>query len=389
MTTDIPSARLGVFIGRFQPYHAGHHHVITSALDQVDHLLVLLGSAHQPRSVRNPLSTQERANLILACLDENQKRRITLMPLADSCDDVSAWVASVHQQANAVYQDRFGPIKENIVLVGHKKDNTSYYLDLFPNWDSVGIDPMGGHENILSATPLRDRLFGPSQFWDKFLQANEHIKVKPFLDQAVELYRPHALTWLDSNPEGVLPGTVPLLRQFVLSEGYEEPCREAAYARHFRFPWRHSPYPPIFVTADPVVFHGDSVLLVRRADYPGRGLWAIPGGFVEEMEPIFEAALRELAEETALGMDKDQLRGLCFFHKTYDSPFRSVRGRVIDHAYGFRLPSDQPRPPAQMNEESMDLAWVNIATLRSDQCFEDHYAIIHRFYREMRKQENS
>jgi cytidyltransferase-like protein len=44
----------GVFIGRFQPLHVGHEHVITHALERVNRLIVLVGSANMARDPRNP-----------------------------------------------------------------------------------------------------------------------------------------------------------------------------------------------------------------------------------------------------------------------------------------------------------------------------------------------
>ena len=57
-------ADFGVFIGRFQPLHMGHEHVIRTALDKVGKLIVLVGSANVARNPRNPFSFAEREHMI-------------------------------------------------------------------------------------------------------------------------------------------------------------------------------------------------------------------------------------------------------------------------------------------------------------------------------------
>jgi 8-oxo-dGTP diphosphatase len=67
-----------------------------------------------------------------------------------------------------------------------------------------------------------------------------------------------------------------------------------------------SAYPPFAVTVDLVVLTvadpGLSVLTVRRGENPFARRWALPGGFVREDESLADAAVRELAEETGLGL---------------------------------------------------------------------------------------
>jgi len=49
-----------------------------------------------------------------------------------------------------------------------------------------------------------------------------------------------------------------------------------------------------------VVWHNNQVLLVKRANNPGKGMWTIPGGYVDQGESIGEAIMREIQEETGI-----------------------------------------------------------------------------------------
>jgi 8-oxo-dGTP diphosphatase len=68
-------------------------------------------------------------------------------------------------------------------------------------------------------------------------------------------------------------------------------------------------------------------LVVRRADHPFKGRWALPGGFVHLDEPLEAAALRVL--ETKCALEKVYLEQLA----TFGAPKRDPRTRVISVAY--------------------------------------------------------
>ena len=99
-------------------------------------------------------------------------------------------------------------------------------------------------------------------------------------------------------------------------------------------------YPRPALTVDPVIFslreEQLQVLLVRRAEMPFAGMWAIPGGFVHQEESLETAALRELEEETGV---KDAYLEQLY---TYGDPDRDPRGRVVTVAYFSLIPTDAP-----------------------------------------------
>ncbi|MCX6776714.1 MAG: NUDIX hydrolase [Candidatus Micrarchaeota archaeon] len=75
-------------------------------------------------------------------------------------------------------------------------------------------------------------------------------------------------------------------------------------------------------TVDAVIIGRGSILLVKRRFDPYKGLWAIPGGFVEEGETAEQAAARETFEETGVRIKVTKLLGV------YSDPKRDPRGTV-------------------------------------------------------------
>ena len=112
------------------------------------------------------------------------------------------------------------------------------------------------------------------------------------------------------------------------------------------------------VTADIVIFtvspDGDlSIVLVKRKDYPYKGYWALPGGFLMTgKESVGECADRELKEETGLsGLFLEQL-------KTYSEPGRDLRMHVISVAHYALVPYDKIKLIAGDDAEDADLFQV-------------------------------
>lgn len=95
----------------------------------------------------------------------------------------------------------------------------------------------------------------------------------------------------------------------------------------------------ISLTADSVIFctSGESIkiLLVQRKYDPYKGLWALPGGFLEDEEPLEDGAKRELEEET--GLQVDDLKQL----RAYGTPGRDPRGRTVSVGFWTVIPSEE------------------------------------------------
>ncbi len=59
------------------------------------------------------------------------------------------------------------------------------------------------------------------------------------------------------------------------------------------------------------------VVLVRRGENPGKGLWGLPAGFMEIDETTEETARRECLEETGLEVELHELWGVWSFFHSY------------------------------------------------------------------------
>lgn len=85
----------GLFVGRFQPLHDGHISIMESALDQVDELVVVIGSAERSFSSKDPFTAGERLQMIIdASREKGWENRLLPVPVRD-VNRFSIWVDHV------------------------------------------------------------------------------------------------------------------------------------------------------------------------------------------------------------------------------------------------------------------------------------------------------
>lgn len=88
----------GLMVGRFQPFHKGHLSVIREALRSCDELIVVLGSAEESHTEKNPFTAGERFQMILSALSESERSRVLVIPIRD-VNRYSVWVNHVESYA--------------------------------------------------------------------------------------------------------------------------------------------------------------------------------------------------------------------------------------------------------------------------------------------------
>jgi len=331
-----------VFVGRFQPFHNGHKSVIDYALTLSERVTVVIGSHESPPNTRNPFSSNVRAEMIFRSYPELQGLgRIICMPQVDHVYNFDKWVASVQAIGMSGCGWKAGPMK--IGIIGNEKDESSFYLKSFPNWDRI-IHPL---KSSLDATPIREDFFSMP-------------------------YSAFAEKWKDSLPSG----TFAILSQF--KSNYAQIADEFKFISDYKRQWAASPYPPTFVTVDACVVQSGHILLVKRRAEPGRGLYALPGGFLNNKEFIDDAVIRELREETRIAVPSPVLKGSVVKKEVFDDPWRSQRGRTITHAYLIKLPDINDLPIVKGSDDAEKAEWVPLSALSRGNMFEDHYSMIEK-----------
>ncbi|MDD2894072.1 MAG: bifunctional nicotinamide-nucleotide adenylyltransferase/Nudix hydroxylase [Halothiobacillaceae bacterium] len=332
-----------VFVGRFQPFHRSHATIVSAALGKAAQVLVLIGSANTARSTRNPFTAREREVMIRESFpDAGEALQIRAIPDYPYMEDL--WLRQIQDAVKSVAESVGA---KRIGLVGHFKDDTSYYLRMFPQWTLVEMPNYEGR----SSTELRELLFEPNGNGTRML---------------LESAMPQA--------------AAEFVAEFRRLPQFAQLVEEHAFLKAYRQQYATYPYPPTFVTVDAVVIHSGHVLLVERKAMPGRGLYALPGGFIKQGERLIDGAIRELKEETRLKLPVPVLKGSIKDSRVFDDPQRSQRGRTITHAFHFDFPAGE-LPLVKGGDDAAKARWVPLADFYDldGVMFEDHWHIVTAF----------
>ncbi len=354
-----------VLIGRFQPFHNNHKILIEQALRIADKVLILVGSAYAARTPKNPFTFEERRSMIFDSMGIEipglPSSRISVEPIRDYFYSDDMWLSQVQAVTSEHIEDG-----ETVALLGGYKDGSSYYLNLFPQWEYVAPEDTGR----MDATTVREVLFDV-EFATGWADKGLNVRVSP-----------DAVAKQNTFFDAMTPAPVAdFLKGFTCGETFARLSQEFKANRDYRAAWEGSPFPPIFVTADAVVTCSGHVLVVTRGGNPGKGLLALPGGFVRSNERIKDAAVRELKEETRIKVDKPVLKRAIVDSEVFDYPARSERGRTVTHAYHIKLEGKLPEVKLTGADDAVKCQWMPFVEVmrRADEFFEDHIHIINNF----------
>lgn len=340
--------KFGVFCGRFQPFHNGHSEVVDHGLKVAEKLIIIIGSCSAARNIKNPFTFEERKAMIIKSVGDEKMKNIIIRPMKDFFYNENIWTTNVQKIVREIAKD-----EPRIVVVGSFKDSGSYWLNQFPNFELSTIKA-----TKVNATSIRkyffDQSFDPKK-WKEYFEI-----------------------------DNMMPKTVSeFLENFSTTHEYTSLVEEHAFIEKYKDSWAVAPYAVTFVTVDSIVLCAGHVLVVQRGFNPGKHLFAVPGGFLNQDELIVDGAIRELKEEAGIKIPKITLKNAIVDQKVFDYPGRSLRGRTITHAFCIKLQPDAngELPSIKSGSDASDVFWMEFSEVHEnqDKFFEDHHAMISYF----------
>jgi bifunctional NMN adenylyltransferase/nudix hydrolase len=341
------------FILRGQPQHIAHEKTFHEAAKQCGTLNLIYGCANQPRDDADPFYQEERIEVgkrITANFKQQYGCDVNFLSVENSIYNNTQWGNWV---AEAVAPHAHG----NVKLIGHNKDDTSFYLNMFPQWGEPILLPQF---DVLDASTIRNLYFSKKNNLDFF----RHV-----------------------CPDA----TISFLEEFMHTEAYDYIVEEANYIKKYREQTRAGlKHPPTFQTGDAIVIKSNHVLMIQRRSQPGKDLWAFPGGFLRSEDEmvngelkkadldVVDTALRELTEETRIKLPPALLRGSIRAEKRFMHPKRSRRGRVTTTAQLIVLDDSEYKgfPKVKARDDAKQAEWVHMNDVKRRETFEDHFDML-------------
>jgi bifunctional NMN adenylyltransferase/nudix hydrolase len=340
-----------VYRGRFQGFHNAHLQTILMGLKLAKKVIIVIGSANEPRTYyRNPFFENERIEMIRGALEEHFRHEdVSFVSVEDHPDD-EHWAFMVRKAVHDHIRHVLDIKDPYVAQIGYKKDeNCVRDVSLFPTWEYVNTPQF----EPLDATQVRDIFFS-------------------------------------KRPLGFLRGVCPesviqYLKGFRTTEDFANMMAEKEYCDKYKKQFEHLEYAPTFVTGDNIAFQDDTVLLVKRKNFPGKGLWAWPAGFfnaadrvsksgeiVKADKSVFDCAVRELSEETNAGVTKEQLQEALVGEQIFDAEGRDPRGRIVTHAFVYNF-DDQEVFAVEAADDAEEVRRFHISEVNRRMMYADHY----------------
>ena len=347
-----------VYIGRFQPFHKGHKAIVDLTVKMMkpgDTFTIIIGSADQQETERNPLSASQRKEMLST---ELEGYPVTILTINDSPYNYDLWIeclcAKMLGFKSATHDDFLEKQEDfikgfsNICIVG--MENVEEYIDRITKYYTYAPTEhfnLGINSHIFSELDTQASVHGSSIRTLACLEDRDHLEnfysvIKDLVDEKVLAYLKTVnfpLIVYNAYIKGI---------NYAASTG----CK----------------YNSCFMTVDNIVFDKflDQVLLIKRKD---NGKLAIPGGFAEPYMNMKDNALRELEEETSITakMLKDAFVKIDELEPTLiDAPYRDPRSshkcNFVSAVYVWQSRVDALKnfiPYIKAGDDAVDTVWLS------------------------------
>lgn len=348
--------KLAYVIMRAQLPTNAHFGLIEKAHAVADHVLVLLGSSNKAVQFSNPFSFKDRRTMLKSGLKPTEQMRTNFMALRDFDHLEHEWEKEVTRLVEKAASFGDTLVKdEEIAMVVHEKDDSTYYASAFPQYNKVEVPSFGDY----NASDLRRTFFDVCPY----------MPLETRLERIADKTRPSVLKFLKEyagRPDAF---------------GYEYVKEQHAEIIRAKNPYINLQYGIKFKTADALVICGNKVLLgLRGVDCYGASLWALPGGYIEQGETSLDACYRELFEETEINVPERVLRNCHKGRLEFEGAKRDERGDFTTQCHIIVIePDADGNPPAVKGATDLSKAkWFtfNEVEKMSKYMFLDHAGII-------------
>ncbi|MCR4335374.1 MAG: nicotinamide-nucleotide adenylyltransferase [archaeon] len=160
----------GLFVGRFQPYHTGHHQALLNGLKKVDEMIIVIGSSKESFQPENPFTAGERIEMISEALKESKiYEKCFIIPVED-IKEYALWTQRIKS-----FCPNFDIVFSNNPLVKELFEADGYKVEKMVS-DNGHIDSTKVRKKILNKKSLSDVLPKSVETYLKKINAQKRIK---------------------------------------------------------------------------------------------------------------------------------------------------------------------------------------------------------------------
>ena len=315
--------KISILCARTQIVHFGHMQVISNALNETDKLIIILGSSKEKPTKRNPFSFHERKKCIERYMQELEldSNRVFFEAMCDYTYNDLKWETEVRKVVS-----KYTKNNDCVYLTGYKKDGSSYYLSMFPEWREL---PFTKFVRNLSSTGIRNDI---------------------------------AAGKLQNHKDNI--------STFMYNE-FENPNSE--YSRIIRETNKENSSNKYIVHEQVNVIVSSGHVLLNINNDTNR--FKLPSSLLEFDETVQETSVSSiLSSDTQLNLTKNIINARRQRSHFFDDPYRSETDRVIAQGIYYTLVNQSKLPKISKNS-----AWVPLHELKRKNMDDDHFYIVKYF----------